>query len=48
MRFAATTSAAGGFLAAASSMAAKRIQIPARLVHCKEPGSAGYVPPTIR
>ncbi len=34
-------------LATASPTAGKRIQIPARLVHFQEPGSTGYLPPTI-
>jgi hypothetical protein len=32
---------------AAASPGAKRIQIRARLVHFQEPGSTGYLPPTI-
>jgi hypothetical protein len=34
-------------LAAASPTGAKHVQIPARLVHSQEPGSTGYLPPSI-
>jgi hypothetical protein len=34
-------------LAAASPTSGNRIEIPARLVHFQEPGSTGYVAPTI-